>query len=116
MRKSSFQLLVILALAALATAASADRQLGAAKAPVRSFTASVSCNFAGPGRRGGCSALPTGAGFTYAFFASGPITIGSGPATSPFRSAICHGAGSVSVRVTDAAGVSAWASTPVSCT
>ncbi len=81
----------------------------------RSISASVTCQFTGPGRRGLCSAQPRGTGYTYTFYTSGPISVATGPATSPVRSATCGGVGSVTVVVNDGAGNTGSASTSTTC-
>lgn len=79
------------------------------------LNASVTCSFSAPGRRGFCSAQPRGTGYTYTFYTSGPISVATGPATSPGRSALCSGPGSVTVVVNDGAGNTGTASTSTTC-
>ncbi len=110
---------VLLAVAALSASSSPGPQ-SEPRAPemipaAAGFTASVTCDFLGPRRRGVCSAQPRGTGFTYQFYTSPGISVATGPIGSPDRSATCSRAGTITVQVTDAAGQVASASTSTRC-
>lgn len=83
--------------------------------PTPSISASISCTFLGPGRRGFCSALPRGTGFIYNFYTSGPVSVATGPLTASARSATCGGFGSITVVITDPSGNTGSASTSTTC-
>ncbi len=76
---------------------------------------SVSCSFLGRGRRGFCGASAQGSNLAYTFYASGAVSVASGPPFSSARSAVCSGLGSVRVVVTDSAGNTGSATTVTSC-
>ena len=107
--------LLLVLLASVSIAALAQDAGEAAADSGRSISASLWCDFAGPGRRGVCVASPSGSGNTYAFYTSGQVHVGGGLPTHHARSATCSGLGTVTVVVTNAAGASDSASFSTTC-